>query len=128
MDLRIKAPFSWLLAGGSRCGKTTKCVNFLKIHDKLIDTGKCDNILYFYNQWHPSYDELESSMDIQWIEGVPTMNQIRELTLGHKNNGGSIVIIDNFMCSLDKSLIELFTVYANHGNCSTLFFVSKPLQ
>ena len=121
MDLRFKAPFSWLLAGGSGCGKTTKCVNFLKSHDKLIDTGKCDNIIYFYNQWQPSYDELESSMDIQWIEGVPTMNRIRELTLSHKNSGGSIVIIDDFMSSLDKSLIELFTVYAHHGNCSTIF-------
>ena len=120
MDLRLKTPFSWLMAGGSGCGKTTKCVNFLKNHAAITDGGKCDNIIYFYNQWQPSYDELDSVINITWIEGAPTMDQIRELTMPHKDRG-SIVVIDDFMTSLDKSLMELFTVYAHHGNCSTLF-------
>ena len=120
MDLRLKTPFSWLMAGGSGCGKTTKCVNFLKNHAAITDNGKCDNIKYFYNQWQPSYDELDSVINITWIEGAPTMDQIRELTMPHKDRG-SIVVIDDFMTSLDKSLMELFTVYAHHGNCSTVF-------
>ena len=121
MDLRLKAPFSWLLAGGSGCGKTTKCINFLKNHEMLIDNGKCENIIYFYKQWQAAYDDLDSALSVTWIEGVPTMEQIKDLTLNYKDRGGSIVVIDDFMTALDKSLTELFTVYAHHGNCSTLF-------
>ena len=120
MDLRLKTPFSWLMAGGSGCGKTTKCVNFLKTHSSITDAGKCENIIYFYNQWQSSYDELDSVVNVSWIEGAPTMDQIRDLTMPHKDQG-SIVIIDDFMTSLDKSLMELFTVYSHHGNCSTIF-------
>ena len=87
----------------------------------MTKIAECDNIVYFYKQWQPSYDDLDSTINVNWIEGAPTMETIRDLTLKHKDLGGSIVVIDDFMTALDKSLMELFTVYAHHGNCSTLF-------
>lgn len=120
-DFRFKAPFSWLLAGGSGCGKTTKVVNFLRCHDQLIDSGKCNNIVYYYNQWQSQYDELENEIKINWIEGAPTMESIKKNTYSFKDKGGSIVVIDDFAHILDKSIVELFTVYSHHGHCSTLF-------
>ena len=80
-DFRLRAPFSWLMAGGSGYGKTTKCVNFLKYHSDMINSGKCENIIYFYNQWQPQYDDLDRQIRVQWIEGAPTLDQITNLSV-----------------------------------------------
>lgn len=91
----------------------------------MIDTGKCENIIYFYNQWQPQYDDLDRQIRVQWIEGAPTLDQITNLTFKFRNTGGSIVVIDDFAHILDKSIVELFTVYSHHGNCSIILLTQN---
>lgn len=124
-DFRLRAPFSWIMAGGSGCGKTTKCVNFLKYHQEMMDSGAIPNIVYFYNQWQDSYDELDKCQTVRWIEGPPTIEQIKDLTYKFRDRGGSLVIIDDFAHALDKTIIELFTVYCHHGKCSIILLTQN---
>lgn len=120
-DLTFKTPFNWMVAGGSGCGKTTKVLNFLRSYKTITDNPKCENIIYYYNEWQPSYDSMSmEGIVTKWIQGVPTLDSIKEETYPHKDTG-SIVVIDDFAHTLKKDILELFTVYSHHGNCSTIF-------
>jgi Cdc6-like AAA superfamily ATPase len=120
-DLRLQSPFSWLVAGGSGCGKTTKVLHFLKHHKIMTTNPHCENIIYYYNQWQDQFEKFKDENIVSsWIQGCPTLSEIKEQTYHHKEKG-SIIVIDDFAHILGKDVLELFTVYSHHGNCSTIF-------
>ena len=118
-DLRFKFPFAWLVAGGSGCGKTTQVLNFLKEHKRMTDNPYCGNIIYFYNQWQPAFDDAKSCNITQLIQGLPSLQDVKEYTESHQQNG-SIVVIDDFAHEVNNDIVQLFTVYRHHGNCSVI--------
>ena len=118
-DLRFKFPFAWLIAGGSGSGKTTHVVNFLKDHKNLTTNSKCDNVIYFCNQWQDIFNDPKSIGVNKIIQGLPTLQDIKGYTNAHYENG-SIIIIDDFAHDITSDIVELFTVYRHHGNCSVI--------
>ena len=124
-DLRFKTPFSWLLAGGSGSGKTTKTLSFLRFRKELTDSPYCENVVYYYNQWQEQFSQLEPGIVTKWVQGLPTLDQIVEDTELYKEKGGSIIVLDDFAHLIRKDLVELFTVYAHHGNCSILLLTQN---
>ena len=123
-DLRLKTPFSWLLAGGSGSGKTTKTLAFLNSHKLITDNPNCENIVYYYNQWQEQFDRVQPGTVSKWVQGLPTLEQITEDTSAHKKTG-SIIVLDDFAHLMTKDIVELFTVYAHHGNCSVLLLTQN---
>ena len=120
-DVRFRFPFSWLVAGGSGCGKTTKVLNFIKHHKQMTNNPTCDNIVYYYNQWQEAYNSPElKKAGVKWVQGLPTLEKIKSDTYVSKDTG-SIIVIDDFAHVAGKDILELFTVYAHHGNCSCIF-------
>jgi hypothetical protein len=75
------------------------------------------NIIYFYNQWQSSYDSFKKENIVkEWINKLPTEEDIREKTMLHKNKGGSVLVIDDFAQELTKDIATLFTVLSHHTN------------
>jgi hypothetical protein len=128
MDVRFKNPSSFLLGGGSQSGKTTFVLNVLSNIDTLFINPKCkQNVIYFYKQWQQAY-ELFSSKNIvkEWVNKLPTTEDVKEKTLMYKDDGGSILIIDDFATKLDTEIVELFTVLCHHTN-SVVFLMTQNI-
>lgn len=117
-DCRLRFPFTWILTGGSGCGKTTKVLNFLKYHDILTTNPHCTNIIYCYNEWQSQFDSVTGVT--RWYEGLPSMNEIIDMTEQQKTSSGTMLIIDDFGQHLNQSYGDLFTVKSHHRNCSVI--------
>lgn len=117
-DLRFKFPFSWLVTGGSGSGKTTHVFKFLSHMKSMSDNEKCENIIYFYNQWQTIFD-VHKHLITQFVQGLPTLEEIKRCTEGSSVTG-SLIIIDDFAHAVNADILQLFTVYRHHGNCSVI--------
>jgi hypothetical protein len=126
-DLRFKHPSTFLLCGSSGSGKTVWTFNLLKNIDILLTDARCkQNIIYFYCQWQPLFDEF-SKLNIvtKWINKLPTEEDITELTLPYKDRGGSMIIIDDYAQALTPDIARLFAVLARHCNTTTILLVQN---
>jgi len=128
MDLRFKTPCSFLLGGVSQSGKTTFTLNVLKNIDVLFQNPKCkQNIIFFYNEWQDAYNIFSGENIVkQWINRLPTTDDIKDKTLEFKDNGGSILIIDDFAEKLDSAIVHLFSVLCHHTN-SVVFVLTQNI-
>ena len=119
-DGRIAFPFRLIAAGGSGCGKTTFCMKLLQMRDIVTSNANCNNVIYYYNQHQPQFDALEDGVVTKFIRGLPTLEEIQNETHPFKDSGGSIVVIDDFAHLINKDILELFSVWSHHGNCSVV--------
>jgi len=128
MDLRFKTPSSFLLGGPSQSGKTTFVFNILSNIDTLFANPNCkQNVIYFYNVWQPAYELFKPRNIVkEWINKIPTAEDIKEKTMMYKDNGGSILILDDFAEELDKNIAELFSVLCHHTN-SVVFLMMQNI-
>jgi hypothetical protein len=128
MDLRFKSPSSFLLGGVSQSGKTTFVLNVLKNIDVLFQNPQCkQNVIFYYNQWQDAYDIFKNTKIVkQWINRLPTTDDIKEKTMLYKDNGGSILIIDDFAEKLDSAIVHLFSVLCHHTN-SVVFVLTQNI-
>lgn len=115
-DMRFKVPSKFFIAGSSESGKTTFVFNVLKNGSELFNNPKClQNVIFFYNEWQSKYEENDNLVT-EWINQVPTADIIAEKTRVFKDNGGSIVIIDDFAQELPKEMKNVFGVMSHHLN------------
>ena len=49
----------------------------------------------------------------------PSSDEFVKLVEAHKDSGGSIVVIDDFMSQIDEDLVDIVTVQSRHYNTST---------
>lgn len=123
-DLRLKTPFTCLLAGPSQSGKTSWVFNVLRDRQELM-TEPTDNIIFFYNQWQRSFTIFQAENIVtQWVNQLPTTSMLMELTEAYKDTTGSIVVIDDFMQKVDQDIVDLFTVLC-HSYHISVFLMSQ---
>ena len=117
----FKHPFTCMLAGPSKSGKTTLLKKILFNHHKLIDKP-INKIIYCYSRWQNNFSELLNTIsNIQFIQGLPEMDQFDV----KENN---LLILDDLMSECGKNLAikEIFTIDSNHSNIS-VFFLTQNL-
>jgi predicted kinase len=116
-DARFRNPSSFLLAGASQSGKTTFTMNLLRNIHVLFEKPECvKNVIYYYNQWQNSFEGFSKENIVkQWINKLPTTQDIEEKTMGFQRDG-SIIIIDDFAQELNKNSLQIFTRVAHHTN------------
>lgn len=128
-DARFQAPCSIFVAGVSGAGKTHFIFELLKHfndmftnkNNDLSETGAyVKHVLYYYKAWQPIFTENEGLVT-EWIDTTPTITELKEKTLMYKEDGGSIVIIDDSFGSLKDDISSMFTVYSHHHNCIPIF-------
>ena len=76
LDLRLKTPFTMIMAGPSSSGKTTLLVKLLlEKKDLFIDSP--ESIRLYYSIWQDAYDNLKSRRIIlDFVEGVPSQEDL----------------------------------------------------
>jgi hypothetical protein len=125
-DCRLKTPFRYIVTGPSMAGKTTHVYNVIKERQQLFDVPT-DNVIYFYNQWQDIYNAFNSDGLVkQWINHLPTEEDIVTHCGPFKEMGGSIIVIDDFMLHLNKYIADLFTTISHHLHIN-IFLLTQNL-
>lgn len=131
-DLRLKTPFTYLVAGPSKSGKTTHIFNILRCRDDLLNTNNNPasvNIIYYYNHWQDIFSEIQSENIVtDWVQQLPTIQDIRDRTEHFRDIGGSIIIIDDFAQHVNQDIADLFTVLSHANNISVFLMTQNIFQ
>lgn len=127
-DARFKSPSSWLIAGPSSSGKTTFVFHLLEHFSKLFESPeRVQNVLYFYKTWQQAFSQPKnSSLVSEFIEGLPTVEMVVDKTISFQKQGGSIIIIDDFMQETSPAISLIFTALSHHRNL-VVFFLSQNI-
>jgi hypothetical protein len=118
----LKHPFTMIVAGPTKVGKTEWTKRMIKCATQLIRPVP-DRIVWCYTEWQPGYEELADH--VEFSEGLPNLDELKS-TPGQRK----LVVLDDFMDSLKKDdrLTRLFTRGSHHWNmsvvhiCQALFF------
>ncbi len=124
MSKQFFSPFTMIVTGPSRSGKSTFITNLIKNLDSLVDGEKIEQVIWCYKNENSIPKDLKSHPIVTFHKGVPTdLAEIAPNTL--------IVFDDLMMDSFSKEITEIFTVLSHHNNISiilvlhNLFFQNK---
>lgn len=113
-------PFSMIVAGPSRCGKTYWIINLLlNAAERIIPMPT--KIVYCYTHWQPKYDILKKRIPgVEWHEGMPTKPYLDEIS-------NAILILDDLMGeSVNNDLLmSIFTERSHHQNISVILLMQN---
>jgi hypothetical protein len=131
-DLRFEHPFSLMAVGVSGSGKTSFCLNFLRAahrdrftHQLFTDTRFLQNIVIFYAEPQPMYDEFarENIGHCTWVKGPPSLETVEELCREYVDKGGSILLSDDHGDTIDVDLNAIVEKKRNHLKLSSLLIM-----
>lgn len=124
-DITFKFPFSWLVCGGSGSGKSTHVLNFLTYKNDLMSNPSCNHIIYYYNQWQPLFDHFKSKNIVsEWVQGIPTLEDVK-MKIAESDENGTLIVIDDFFHLINQDILEMFTVLSHHGNLSVILLAQS---
>jgi uridine kinase len=127
-DTRLKTSFNCLVSGPTGSGKTTFVKNLLSIGDQIF-TEKPTRVFLFYKAMQDMYLEMEKDglihemIDIQ--ERMPSLDAIHDMVSPFKNDGGSMIIFDDSMSSVNSDFELLFCNLSHHDKCSIIFMTQN---
>ena len=121
----LSNPFTMLIAGPTKSGKTTFVDNLIKnsLNEECsLFTLKPTFFFYFYNQERPKQEGLHKNIH-EFIEGLPTMEWLAETK---KEYGDNItVIIDDQALNINKDTAELFSVGSSRQECNVILLTQN---
>lgn len=122
MDLRLRAPFTAVVAGPSGCGKTHFITKFLNNLNVMCDTN-FHRVIWFYDEWQPLYEnnskEIASKLRIEYRQNLPDMNEFDGIK-------SVLIILDDFMREANGCIVDIFTKGSHNRNFS-VFYVTQNL-
>lgn len=123
-DASLKHPSSVIIAGQSGSGKTYFTRELLR-NRKYFTPNPPKHVIYIYKEWQPLYDEMKKEKLIDhFVSGMPSEDEIKEIMNTYKKNG-SILIFDDLMSDIGKSVENCFTVYSHHLNCTVVLLIQS---
>lgn len=125
-DVRFKHPFTALLCGSSKSGKTTWIQHCLRNANTMFVSPPA-HTLFYYAAWQDIYEQMRNENLVQeWRNECPQKDYIEELGEKYKNSGGLLVIIDDMLSQMNKEIADIFQVVSHHSKTS-VFFLSQNL-
>lgn len=108
----LKHPFTAILAGSSKDGKTWFLKDLLNFRKTMIQPPP-DKVVWFYGIYQKFYDEIEN---VEFVEGFPS-NYTEYLGMN------TLFILDDLMTegANDKRLTNLFSRGSHHMSLSVIF-------
>jgi len=118
-DLRMNHPSLSILCASSGGGKTSYACKLMFDKDRLIKGGEAiKNVVVFYNAYQPMYDEIMMRFpQAKFVNRPPTNEEFVALTRPFAHEGGSLVLIDDWMSNIDQDFVEIASVSTRHYNC-----------
>ena len=114
-------PTNFLICGPSNSGKTTLAFEILK-NKKLLFHPVPKNVILMYTHFQKAYEDIFAlGVVTKLIEGFTNYEEIKELVMSYKYDGGSILIFDDMLGSLNDSILRIFHELSHHGSCSVFF-------
>ena len=114
MDPRWQHPFTCVIAGPTGCGKTQWVLRFIRDLHHLVQPVPT-HIVYSYGEWQPAYRELPDS--VRLTEGMPELPE--------HSREPMLLVIDDQMEQVNKTLTRLFTKGSHHRNISVMYIVQN---
>lgn len=120
-NLRFIRGATHLIVGPSGCGKTYRTCDILRAKNQMIEDGeKIKNVIFFYGAWQPIYEDMKKEGIVtRFVKKNPTSDEFVKCVRDYRDNGGSIVVIDDFMSQIDQNMVDIVTVQSRHYNTST---------
>lgn len=123
-DLRFEKDFTYIIAGPSKSGKTVHVCKFLENQDILLKGGQRKNVIYCYKEYSDRLENLKKKGFIsKFHSGLPSEDFIRKETSPFTEQGGSLIVIDDFGLELNSDINLLFTVLSHHLNISVILIL-----
>ncbi len=122
MDLRLKSPFTCIVAASTGSGKTVFVKKLLENADSMIHP-RPSKILWCFSQYQKAYAELSQSLPhIRFIKGLP--ERVIDIFDPSENN---LIVIDDLMSESGDNieLANLFTKGSHHMNLSVIFITQN---
>jgi len=120
VDVRLEHPFTCIVSGPTKAGKTELVMQLVRHASTMIDPAPA-HILWCYGEAQPAYKKLEGLCQLH--DGPPPENWL-------KSNPGTpkLVIADDFMLQdskSEKNTVALFTKGCHHWNVSVIHIVQN---
>ena len=116
MDPRFKHPFTAVVAGPTKSGKTYFVERFIRNIEQLV-IPRPGEIVWCYGEWQPLYNNLKQ-LGIVFIEGLPDVSEWDIKT-------PRLCILDDLMSETNESVTKLFTKGSHHRNISVIQIVQN---
>jgi len=122
----FRHPFTMLLSGPSKAGKTTLIQKILCQARGGLVRAPPTSIIYCYSRWQEIYDEIKSGSPsgaatfnaprLLFQEGLPDIENIDP-------SQNTLLVLDDLMdqCARDPSILNLFTTDSHHKSVSVIF-------
>lgn len=121
LNFRFDHPSIHMMVGPSGSGKTYRTSQILRLKNHIITNGeKIKNIVFCYSTWQKEYENLKQDKIVTtWINKMPSNADFKDLVIDYVEDGGSIVVIDDFMSNVSNDMDEIVRVTSRHTNTST---------
>ena len=127
-DVKLKHPFSLVLAGARRTGKT-QLIKRIIINSRHIINPPIEHIVWFYaSEQADVFDEITKELGsnrVEFVKGLPEDSTIEEAYISGKH-GAKLIVIDDLMAEANsrRDVNDLFT-RGRHLNTSVAFLVQN---
>ena len=111
MAIPLVSPFTCIVAGPSSSGKTQLTMGIVK-HAKSVIVPPPETILWCYTIFQPVFNDLKSVATLH--EGLPDLSMF-------DGARSCLLVLDDFMSSLDGRVTDLFTKISHHKRVSVIF-------
>ncbi len=124
-DVSLKHPMTVMIIGSSGSGKTTWVFNMLK-EAHLLFSSLPDQTFFFYKYWQNIYEDmLQHNLVDKFIQGIPSLDTLRNLVRPNVSNGGTLLIFDDALQNAGDISEQLFTEIAHHMKTSVIWLSQK---
>ncbi len=114
----MEHPFTCIVSGPTKSGKTTFVKQLIENRDSLIDT-KIAKIWWCYTENQPLYKKIKN---VRFIEGLPDFSMLKSYSPTPQ-----LLILDDLMQETkgNAQIVQLFTRGCHHWNISIIHIVQN---
>ena len=126
-QLKCDQPFSMILAGGRRTGKTHFTKTLLERNDELISSPPLDTIVWFYGARQDEvFDQLgdvlrAKGQHVEYIDGLPHDRTVQDVVSEMPGDRKLIVLDDLMEKASNRSDVAALFTHGRHENVSVIF-------
>ena len=114
-DARLSHPSTILISGVSRSGKTCFSKKLIENVNKVFKPTPPKYIILIYEEWQNMYDTLVDNKHVHLtMKGFEDSDYLKELMIEKKDQGGTLLMIDDQGSKIDQNIMKIFTIYSHH--------------